>query len=61
MVSARLRFLIGEAFTKFRKDHVSSDPPATLKDLLKTITWPEGLKWNEDEGKDLSYIEDERR
>ena len=59
LVSARLRSLIGEEFTKFRKDHESSDPQATLKDLLKTVTRPKGVKRNEDEEKDLSYIEDE--
>ena len=39
LVSARLRSLIGEEFTKFRKDHESSDPQATQK-----AYWEKGEK-----------------
>ena len=57
LVSTRLKSLVGEEFTSFRKVLMALKPPATLKDLLATITRPEGVTKNE-KAKDLGYLDD---
>ena len=60
LVSSRIRDLVGEEFTAFREELLSSEPANNMRELIASITPPEGVR-RSDHGqpRDLSYISED--
>ena len=66
MVSDAVLDLVGEAMVEFRERLLKTTPPKTIKELMKTITPPKGVKTAkpskneapEDEGFEISDDDD---
>ena len=57
MVSSRLKRLVGDEFIKWREELRKEVPAASMKELMESITPPEGVRRVEhDERRDLNYI-----
>ena len=66
LVSESIKILVGKEIVKFREELLKTPPPKSLKDLLKTITPPKGIKRRQtqddkpdDEGQELMDCEGE--
>ena len=60
LVSSRIMDLVGEELIAFRTELLESEPAADLKELIASLTPPEGVKCREHHGpRDTSYIDEE--
>ena len=57
LVSSRLKSLVGKEFGEWRAELLKQTPAETLKDLMSSITPPEGVHRREHSGaRDLNYV-----